>query len=39
MSCAARVKPLYSRAMHRTLQVFELHLRAGLALAGLLLRP
>jgi len=25
--------------MHRTLQVFELHLRAGLALAGLLLRP
>ena len=39
MSCAARAKPLYFRAMHRTPQVIELHLRAGLALAGLLLRP
>jgi hypothetical protein len=39
MSCAARAKPLYSSAMHRTRQVIELSLRASLALAGLLLRP
>jgi len=39
MSCAARVKPLYSRAMNRILQAIELSLRARLALAGLLPRP
>ena len=38
MSCAARAKPLYFRAMNR-LQAHTLSLRARLALAGLLLRP
>jgi hypothetical protein len=38
MSCIARPKPLYFRAMNHP-QVIELSLRARLALAGLLLRP
>jgi hypothetical protein len=39
MSCAARAKPLYFSAMHRTQPVTAPHLRTSLALAGLLLRP
>jgi len=39
MSCIKRRMPLYSMAMYRLVQANMLSLRAGLLLAGLLLRP